>query len=633
MIRIRGENTLFRWFRVKSALPVALVVVAALPFLFFVAFSDIQVHDDQGTLMITFRQILDGGVLYRDMMALYGPFYYLIITPLFSIFNIPLSHDVTRLISVLFSIACSAVFTSLAWRLTRSAMATAYGFIISLFLLTFFTDSPLHPQELSFLLLGILLHLLFAIEKEPRPVLLLLVGGIAGGILLTKVNLAAFVVLPLMLAALRATSGQPWMRAAHRLVLILGLLAPVVLMAPLLHLEWSARYCLLASGTIAAALVVWSSSVVPKILTIRLWWVCFFGFAIVVLLTLGATMAAGTTALEIFHATVLQHFGLVRNWYIPASVTDGAIATTAISLAYAIYFARSRTGNREAAMQRITRLKAGIGILGFLSVALASFVGLPWEHLPPLMFQFLAPFAWLAMVPDETAEQPFPLARGVLGLMAAFLVLYAFPVAGGQVTLAGLLPAVMLPVLVNDAARAFRLQERFKDWKTSHGKSLSHRLVLLAPFALPLAMMSSQTVWALQYYRSLEPADFRGTSLVRTDKGSSELLHWAVSELSRCPAFFSLPSVSSLYFWADQRPPTGMLSNNTLALLSHEQQRQVISDLERQPELCVLKAPALLKYFDRGQVATKPPLLQYIDENFITVASRGPFQILRRNSN
>ena len=266
---------MFRWVRVKPQLPIAILFVAALPFLFFVAFSDIQVHDDQGTLMITFRQILDGGVLYQDMMALYGPFYYLVITPLFSIFKIPLSHDVTRLLSVLFWIACSVVFGGLAWRLTRSAIATAYAVIISLFLLTLFADSPLHPQELSFLMLGILLHLLFAIEKEPRPVLLLLVGGIAAGMLLTKVNLAAFVMLPLMLAALRATSGQSWLRAAHRLVLILGLLAPVVLMAPLLHLEWSVRYCLLASGTIAAALVVWSSSVVPKILTIRLWWVCF----------------------------------------------------------------------------------------------------------------------------------------------------------------------------------------------------------------------------------------------------------------------------------------------------------------------------------------------------------------------
>ena len=141
-------------------------------------------------------------------------------------------------------------------------------------------------------------------------------------------------------------------------------------------------------------------------------------------------MAAGTTALEIFHATVLQHFGLVRNWYIPASISDGAIATTAISLAYAIYFARSRAANREAAMQRIIRLKAGIGILGCLSVALASFVGISWKDFAPLMFQFLAPFAWLAMVPDETAEQPFPLCARRFGSHGCLLC--SLRISGGR---------------------------------------------------------------------------------------------------------------------------------------------------------------------------------------------------------
>ena len=104
--------------------------------------------------------------------------------------------------------------------------------------------------------------------------------------------------------------------------------------------------------------------------------------------------------------------------------------------------------------------------------------------------------------------------------------------------LAGLLPAVMLPVLLNDAARTFRLQERFQDWATGHRKSLSHRLVLVAAFALALAMMASQTVSAVQYYRSLEPINFRGTSLVRTDKDSSALLHWALSELEQVSGLF-----------------------------------------------------------------------------------------------
>ena len=31
--------------------------------------------------MITFRELMDGRILYHDISALYGPFYYLVITP------------------------------------------------------------------------------------------------------------------------------------------------------------------------------------------------------------------------------------------------------------------------------------------------------------------------------------------------------------------------------------------------------------------------------------------------------------------------------------------------------------------------------------------------------------------------
>ena len=81
------------------------------------------------------------------------------------------------------------------------------------------------------------------------------------------------------------------------------------------------------------------------------------------------------------------------------------------------------------------------------------------------MFQFLVPFAWLLMVTDEELDSPRPLTRGVIGLMAAFLVLYAFPVHGTQTTLASLLPAVMLPVLLNDAMRHARLTPATKAYK------------------------------------------------------------------------------------------------------------------------------------------------------------------------
>ena len=196
--------------------------------------------------MITFREILNGRILYHDISAFYGPFYYLTISTVFNLFNIPLSHDAVRLISATFWFCCSVTFATFVWRLTGSAITRAFALLTVLFLLELFVHSALHPQELSFLLIGILLHLVVGIEKQPKPVALLLLGAIVGGLLLTKINLAAFIMLPLMLGALRATDDHAWSRAVHGIVLALGVLMPVVLMAPLFRLEWVVRYCVFA---------------------------------------------------------------------------------------------------------------------------------------------------------------------------------------------------------------------------------------------------------------------------------------------------------------------------------------------------------------------------------------------------
>ena len=74
-----------------------------------------------------------------------------------------------------------------------------------------------------------------------------------------------------------------------------------------------------------------------------------------------------------------------------------------------------------------------------------------------------------------------------------------------------------------------------------------------------------------------------------------------------------------------------MISNDPLGLLSSEQQRQTIADLERHAKLCILTSPVLLGYYDRSQLATRPPLLQYVEKNFTEVESNGPFHVLQRN--
>jgi hypothetical protein len=53
------------WTRMTPVLATGLLAAAAISFLFFLTFIDTKVFDDEGTFMITFREILDGRILYN----------------------------------------------------------------------------------------------------------------------------------------------------------------------------------------------------------------------------------------------------------------------------------------------------------------------------------------------------------------------------------------------------------------------------------------------------------------------------------------------------------------------------------------------------------------------------------------
>ena len=457
-----------RWARINPVVATCLLMLTGLPFIFFATFSGIPAYGDEGTLMLTFRQLLNGGILYHNHFELYGPFYYFVFRPIFSLFHVPLSHDSARLITAFLWICCNVTYATLMWRLTGSAITRAFTLLVTLFILEEFGTSALHPQELIFLMIGVLLHLVVEIEKrKSAPVTFLAVGAIVGGLLLTKINLAAFIILPLLLAALRTTSNENLWRRIRPAALAAGLLMSVILMAPLLRFEWVNRYCVFAEGTIIAAFFVWSSMSIPKIFSVRDWGFAIGGCAMVMLLIISATMAGGSTASEILNATILQNFRFATNWYRPTPINSGVIPVTAVSTIIAMLYALSRTRavNTKAEIGLvIAALKTGIGCLGCMAIVVAAFFRTPWLFLPPIMFQSVVPFSWLLMVTDQNAAEPRPFARATLGLMAAFLSLYSFPVSGTQTALASLLPTIMLPVLLNDGSRHPDIQRFLKGW-------------------------------------------------------------------------------------------------------------------------------------------------------------------------
>src|SRR5258708_23295655 len=89
-------------------------------------------YDDEGTLMIAFRDLVNGRRLYDDIFSLYGPFYFISIGSLFTVIRLPISHDVVRFISAVFWLLLSIIMAGLVFCLTQSPIPRGFSTFIAL---------------------------------------------------------------------------------------------------------------------------------------------------------------------------------------------------------------------------------------------------------------------------------------------------------------------------------------------------------------------------------------------------------------------------------------------------------------------------------------------------------------------
>jgi hypothetical protein len=165
------------------------------------------------------------------------------------------------------------------------------------------------------------------------------------------------------------------------------------------------------------------------------------------------TLLGGTSAFGILNAVILQNAHHMQNWYIELKLSEFAIPAASISLVLAAVFTAAQVfpATRGTALTAARLFKLATGSMVLILMILDAFTGEPWLDIPAGAFQLVVPFAWLIMIPPTATAENLPIAKAFTGLVASTLVLYAFPVAGGQVALASLLPVVTIPLLIVDS--------------------------------------------------------------------------------------------------------------------------------------------------------------------------------------
>jgi hypothetical protein len=472
-------------------------------------------------------------------------------------------------------------------------------------------DSPGHPEEICLLLLATILLLACSIERAPGFATLAGIGITTAALALVKINIGAYVGGGLLLVLLRATTPTVWARIAVPAMAAMLLLLPVAVQALLFDFEWARTYCLFSVLAIGAALLVGLNIPLERVLRPMDWWVIIVTGLSACLVIIGGMILAGSSVHAILDAVLLQNAAFIRNWYIPLDVgLWGLLAAVASALA-ALAFCMS--GSRPD-MHRNRDLSIGALKIAFVLVGIVLF------FFPFLIFRTLVPFCWLIMVPPAGIQSRHATARTVAGLIGAMMSLYPFPVAGHQINIGALLPVLMLPILAHDVLTATK----------PAGKRMGGAHTTFIAVIVLLSIGTIATLREVHAYRDGVPLALPGTSMIRIDREQADDLRWVTALLSSCASSYSMPGLLSFPFWTGHALPTTLNINDVLAFISPVQQERIVSALSREPDLCIVYNPSLLRFFDRGQIRADPPLLHYLTTGFTPSAERHGYVILKR---
>ena len=585
---------------VKSRVAFAVLANVTAVYAYLRMFTGFSFYDDEGSLILMSRWLLDGHSVYGEFSSVYGPFYFLYTWVIHTLIGGSTSHTAARLIAVVpWVVTCLAVFRYIL-RITGSRVAALAAWLTVLRALAFFAAEPGHPQEISVLLMVGLL----TAAARPSPARLAAVGALVAALLLTKINLGAFAVmalLPLCISALPAARGRNLLLA---IAVIICAASPTLLMLPLLSTGWVQVCCALVTLSILPMAAVLAAGRPGVVFGPRHWLALALGFVMCASLVLAWSVGRGASLGAMVQSTVLDNLVQSHTWTAPLHVgATGILAGVAGVILATLWL----TGFRNGPFDWLRLAVGGCTVLLVLvGESTAAFV-------------IALPFVWMVMLPSTAAVPLWP--RAVLASLTVMQAMIVYPVAGSQLRFMMVPLALVAMVMVYEAWIALGLGEIWSGLRTRRAEH--------AAIAFLLACYLFTAGRALINYRQLAPLDLVGTSGVHVDSADRGTYHWIVSHARACDALVSFPAMHSVYFWTGKVPPVYPDVDGWQPYANRERQtveRQVLSS----PRACVLVIDKLVDFWLPMDGAVQPTLLGFIRDNFAEADRREGFHFLVR---
>jgi hypothetical protein len=589
---------------------------------YYRVFTDFSFWDDEGSMMASVKQYLDGLRLYDQFWSGYGPVYYFYSWLLRSITGTPVTHDVVRISSLLPWLVTALVCAWIILRVTDSLVLATLAHLLTLYSLQFFAFEPGHPQELCILLLVCLVASGTLIGQRRHFLGTILLGALPAALLLIKVNIGIFAILAVGLS-LSFHARENWLSKTFGASFVAAsLFLPFALMRHQLADPQALVYCILLTASIGALSQILFRSDRTIAITSRDPGIVVISFVLTFATIVLVSIAQGSSPQSMLDRLVLAHVRISVGglWYVPVSLSTKWRCWAFIGLAAAgwVAFSMKTKGNWRSRYLFPIKLLFGLGIIAALFSTNRS-----------QLLAFATPFCWLLLYPlPESGVSGLVFWRTLLCATAVIQTLCAYPVAGSQVLFIRVLLLVVGVICIDDfwlwfaAKYAFGLRQP--------------RLIRIAGSVALFCLVLDYAYIAYaqrESYNSLPALNLAGASRIHLNDQQAREYQWLTrSSVNYCDILIGLPNIPSLNFWAGMNPPGRLNVDAWMMVLSDEERSEIELDLSKHPKACAIYNPEVLSFWNRNdRDLSGLPLVRYIHDEFKPVGSMDDFVFLVRN--
>ena len=598
----------------------------SLSYVFLEGFSRFASYDDEGYLLMTVRHFLDGKKLYADIQTVYGPLYFVWKWFVHGILGVPLSNHAVRLTGAFLWIGTSLALARVSLRLTGKIGLAVLTYVASICYLWVFTSEPGHPHETA--TFAIALFLVAVTERDGKSGRWLPVwAGVTGGaLLMTKINLGVFFLLPVLLSGCPGRTRGGFFHCVRMLLLSAILALPLAVAWRQITDPYVMVFCILL-GSSALLLFQFANRTEADLGGRDLGWFSI-GLAGVVLGTAGFALYNGASLFGLVDGLILAPARLAGSFKLPLPFPKSALLGLICSLfLYALHQLRGRKmgGLTGADLETVFAvLKGGCAVWLIAYLMSGSINGGGGSR---VVIKWAIPFLWLGATrfPAAGCTEGVGLGRLLICQIPLLLPFQAFPVAGSQ---CGIGTLFFLPVAIlclNDVV----------DWALGRmtAPGLAERVgavvgktvqaVVIVILAVHLGRVGIR-------YREGVSIGEKGANWIRIEAKDVARMKWVLANVrAGSDTFFCPTGLNSLHLWAGRPPVTSIVIGNSLDIFSLEQKELFVRSLESHTDvLVVVDRHSIVNWL--GRSVPENIVESYIRREFRICGSYDGFDVMAR---